>query len=425
VRHGNFVPAVEGSRVDLFREVIAVIGDQQTVEGDLSSFSAHLVALRALVDRAGPDQLVLLDEIASGTDPAQGSALAQAVLEHLAAAGPRVVVTTHFAPLKGLSATHPSFAAAAVQYHEGRPTYRLVPGAAGESHALDIAARVGLPAALLDRAHALLGAQEVELGRLLAALEAERGTVASLRAEAAAQRDDARRRAEEVARREEELRTRAKALEQQASAAFVERLRSAERAIGQVVAELQKAPSQRGVDAAKATLRALSGLVPATPATAREPAPLAVGDRVRHPRLGVGEVVGTGDEISVRAGAIVFRAKAADLERVGGPAAASPVPAPARRARAAAPADDESLRMPSNTLDLRGMRVDEGQDASERFFDQALQRGHDTVYLLHGHGTGALKDGLRGWLRSCAYVRGWQPASEEQGGDAFTVVRLG
>jgi DNA mismatch repair protein MutS2 len=425
VRHGHFVPAAEGSRVDLFRDVIAVIGDQQTVEGDLSSFSAHLVALRALVAGAGADQLVLLDEIASGTDPAQGSALAQAVLEHLAARGPRTVVTTHFAPLKGLSATHPDFAAAAVQYHEGRPTYRLVPGAAGESHALDIAARVGLPPAILERAHGLLGAQEVELGRLLAALEAERGTVATLRAEAAAQRDETRRRAEEVARREEELRTRAKALEQRASAAFVDRLRSAERAIGQVVAELQKAPSQRGVDAAKATIRALSGLVPAEEtASASAPPPLAVGDRVRHATLGVGEVVSVGDEVGVRAGAIVFRARPTDLVRLGG-APPPPTPAPPPRRSSAPKAAADPVRMPSNTLDLRGMRLDEGRDASERFFDQALQRGHDAVFLLHGHGTGALKDGLRGWLRGCSYVRGWRPASEEQGGDAFTVVQLG
>ncbi len=426
VRHGNFVPAAEGSRVDLFRDVIAVIGDQQTVEGDLSSFSAHLVALRALIDHAGPDQLVLLDEIASGTDPAQGSALAQAVLEDLAARGPRVVVTTHFAPLKGLSATHPSFAAGAVQYHEGRPTYRLVAGAAGESHALDIAQRVGLPAPILERATALLGAQEVELGRLLAALEGERGKVATLQAEAAALRDEAHRRAQDVARREEELRTRARALEQQASAAFVERLRTAEKAIGQVVAGLQKAPSQRGVDAARATVRALSGLVSEESTPTRAAPALALGDRVRHDRLGVGEVVGLGDEVSVRAGAIVFRAKPDELQRLGGgssPQAPSPAP-PRARARAPA-AEDDALRMASNTLDLRGMRVDEGQDASERFFDQALQRGHDTVFLLHGHGTGALKDGLRGWLRTCAYVRGWRPASEEQGGDAFTVVQLG
>jgi DNA mismatch repair protein MutS2 len=426
VRHGNFVPAAEGTRVDLFQDVVAVIGDQQTVEGDLSSFSAHLVALRALLDRAAPDQLVLLDEIASGTDPAQGSALAQAVLEHLAARGPRVVVTTHFAPLKGLSATKPEFAAAAVQYRNGRPTYRLVAGAAGESHALDIAARVGLPAALLDRATALLGDQELELGRLIAALAGEREKVAALQEEAASARDDALRRSAEVARREEELKSRARALEQQASAKFVDRLKNAERAIGQVVAELQKAPSQRTVDAAKATVRALSALLPEEVAAERVPEPLQPGDRVRHDKLGVGEVVAVGDEVSVRAGAIVFRARAAELTRLGAPSRPPPPPPPPpkKKGAAAAKAEDEQLRMPSNTLDLRGMRVDEGQDATERFFDQALQRGHGTVFLLHGHGTGALKDGLRGWLRSCAYVRGWRPAPEDQGGDAFTVVTL-
>jgi DNA mismatch repair protein MutS2 len=423
VRHGCFVPTAPDARVDFFRDVVAVIGDQQTVEGDLSSFSAHLQALRSLLEHAGPHQLVLLDEIASGTDPSQGSALAQAVLEHLAERGPRVVVTTHFAPLKGLSATHPSFAAAAVQYHDGRPTYRLVAGAAGESHALEIAQRVGLPEPLLARARDLIGAQELELGRLLAALERERSKVTALQDEARALRDEAHRRAEEVARREEELKTRARALEQRASAAFVDRLRSAEKAIGHVVAELQKAPSQRGVDAAKATVRALSGLAPDESRPEVAAPAFAVADRVRHEKLGVGEVVAVGDEISVRAGAIVFRARPQDLTRLGAPRAAPAAPPPPRARGKQAAAEDE-LRMAANTLDLRGMRVDEGQDASEKFFDQAIQRGHDTVYLLHGHGTGALKDGVRAWLRSSAYVRGWRPASEEQGGDAFTLVQL-
>ncbi|MEQ1508292.1 MAG: endonuclease MutS2, partial [Myxococcota bacterium] len=142
VRHGNFVPAAEGSRVDRFDAVRAAIGDQQTVEGDLSSFSAHLVALHEMVRDAGPGQLVLLDEIASGTDPAQGSALAQAILERLADAGPRVVVTTHFASLKALAAADPRFVGAAVQYADGRPTYRVLQGATGESHALSIARKV-------------------------------------------------------------------------------------------------------------------------------------------------------------------------------------------------------------------------------------------------------------------------------------------
>ncbi|MEQ1565938.1 MAG: Smr/MutS family protein [Myxococcota bacterium] len=430
VRHGNFVPAAEGSRVDRFDELLAAIGDQQSVEGDLSSFSAHLVALQQMLGRARPGQLILLDEIASGTDPAQGAALAQAVLEQLAAAGPRVVVTTHFAGLKALAASDPRFAGAAVQYTDGRPTYRVLQGASGESHALSIARRVGLSDAVLDRAETLIGAQQIELGRLLAALEQERGRAESARTDADRARAEARATAAALAEREERLRTRIRELEAKGAATFLERLKSAERAIGQVVAELQKSPTHDGVRAARATLDALKGLAPVAPEPPPAPVPtrLEIGHRVRLKKLGsMGEVVHTTDEaVQVRVGAITVRARLDEVEVLGGPVAVSKprggtslVAAPREAALA------EAVRLPSNTLDLRGMRVEEGQDAAEKFFDQALQSGWERVFLLHGHGTGALKDGLRHWLRSSSYVSDWSPASEEQGGDAFTVVVLG
>src|SRR5690606_35754711 len=114
VRAGCFVPAAAGSRVDLFTEVFANVGDAQSIEGDLSSFSGHLVALREMLARTGPGSLVLLDELASGTDPAEGAALAQAVVEEMLDQGARVVLTTHYARLKALGATDPRFGAAAV-----------------------------------------------------------------------------------------------------------------------------------------------------------------------------------------------------------------------------------------------------------------------------------------------------------------------
>jgi DNA mismatch repair protein MutS2 len=429
VRHGNFVPCAEGSRVDRFDEVLAAIGDQQTVEGDLSSFSAHLVALQAMLAEARPGQLVLLDEIASGTDPAQGAALAQAVLERLAEAGPRVVVTTHFAALKALAAADARFAGAAVQYAEGRPTYRVLQGASGESHALSIARRVGLAEDVLQRAETLMGAQELELGRLLAALEEERGRAEAARAEADRLRQEAHDTAQSLAEREERLKTRIRELEAKGAAAFLDRLKNAERAVGQVVASLQANPTQDAARAARASLDALKGLIPASPVEPRpsDPGPVAVGQRVRLTRLGsVGEVVAIADDaVQVRVGGLTVRAKRDELAALS----AGPKVAPRKGGTEVVRAPrstgfDEAVRVPGNTLDMRGMRVEEGQEAAERFFDKAVRGGWERVFLLHGHGTGALKDGLRHWLRSSAYVADWAPASEEQGGDAFTIVAL-
>jgi len=423
VRHGCFVPAVEGSRVDRFDRVTASIGDHQTVEGDLSSFSAHLVALQAMVAEAGPGQLLLLDELASGTDPAQGAALAQAVCEHLAERGPRVVVTTHFAALKALGAADPRFSVAAVQYVAGRPTYRVIQGATGESHALDIAGRVGLPPDVLTRAEKVLGEQQAELSRLLIALEAER-TRAQDASEALQRFEiEARDRAASLQRREERVQRRARQLEAEAASGFLARLGDAEKAVGQVVAELQRAPSHKGAEAARATIKAMSGLAPRAEATPAAPAEAQVGDTVRLGRS-AGRVLSiSGKHAQVQVGGITVRAKRSELTLTAAPPSEAPrVPRPS--AASAPRVLHEAVRLPTNTADLRGMRLDESQEAAEAFFDKATLRGFDAVFLLHGHGTGALKDGLRRWLTSCPYVAKFSPAAEDQGGDAFTVVRL-
>lgn len=429
VQYGCFVPADEDSRVDLFDQVLASIGDQQTVEEDLSSFSGHLVNLREMLERAEDRTLMLLDEIASGTDPAQGAALAQAVLEELADKGPRVVVTTHFARLKGLAAADPRFAVAAMQYAEGRPTYRVLLGATGESHAFSIAAEMGLPDRVLSRAASLLGEGDGELTRILEDLERERSELERRRDELGRLRLDLEAQRTRLAEREEAIKQRAKELEHRGAEAFLARLAQAEKAVGQVVADLQRAPDPRRVQAAKATLDTMRGLVPARPAPDVEPpTTLAVGDRVRLRDLGrEGEVVAVGNgTVQVRTGGITVKTRPEALERLGGRAPA-PKPGPTHVTVEYSPRDrklEEAVRIASNTLDLRGKRVDEGLEEAERFFDRMVRRGVDVVFVLHGHGTGALKQGMRDWLATSPYVASWAPAAEDQGGDAFTVVQL-
>jgi DNA mismatch repair protein MutS2 len=424
VQHGCFVPADPGARVDLFTAIHAAIGDAQSVQGDLSSFSGHLLVIATMIDAAAPGHLILLDEIASGTDPAQGAALAQAVLERLIALGPRVVVTTHFARLKALPASDARFVSAAVEYADGRPTYRVLPGAHGQSHAFGIAEKMGLEASVLARARDLMGEGERDLADLLQALDRARAEAEEARRDARAQAQRLAAREAEVARREHDLQRRAQALRDEAAAEFRDRLAAAERAIGAVVAELQRDPSHARVKAARATVGALAALAPSPDAPPTERPALAAGDRVRHKTTGaLGEVVGvTGDQALVQAGAIRLKVPVDQLEPTG----AAPAPTPPRRPapKPAAPALDRAIRLPGNTLDLRGQRVDEGLEAADRFFDRALRDGHDVVFLLHGHGTGALKQALRRWLPTCPAVRGWAPADEDQGGDAFTVAQL-
>ncbi len=427
VRLGCWVPAAEGARVDLFPEVLAVVGDHQSVAGDQSSFSSHLAALTEMVRRAGPGCLFLVDEIASGTDPEQGSALAHALVEYLLERGVRGVITTHFQRLKTLGAQDPRVAIAGMQFANGRPTWRMVRGSSGESHALETAARLGMPGVLVERARALMDAGERDLVDALAALDAERERAATATAQADAARLELATTRASLAAEQERLAKRAKELEAQASAAFRDRLSAAERAIGAVVAELQRSPSQEGARSARQSMEALRSLVP-EPEVVQAPSERVwlVGDRVVVPHLRErGEVVGTGKQIQVRTDrGLVLRVSAAELQAAA-PSAPSATPLRAKRAGSEGKGTlDRAVRNEENAIDLRGQRVEEGLAELERAFDQALRQHRNVLFVLHGHGSGAMKQAVRQWLPTCSVVAGWKPGSADQGGDAWTVVEL-
>lgn len=432
VRHGLALPCEEGGRFDFFTGLLADVGDAQTVEDDLSSFSAQLVAVREMLDHAEPGDLVLLDELASGTDPQQGAALAIAVLEALVDAGARVVTTTHYPPLKGLAATDPRFGVAAMEVREGRPTYRLIPDATGESHALATAERLGLDPVLLERARVLWKSQDEGVSETLEALELQRARLEQRERELKERITSAERRERELARRSADIEKRAEQLRDEAAAAFRKRLKSAEKAVSAVVAQLQSAPSHKAVRAAQASLDAFADLAPAKPVVVEEvPEPereLAIGDRVRHPTLGTGVVESTGKSVKVRNGMVAFTARASELELLGGPVA--PVKKKKARFRLPAPPPkkevqlDEAVRLPHNTINLRGMRVDEALDAVDVGLDKAVRAGTEAVFVLHGHGTGALKQAVRENLRGHSAVERYAPANADQGGDAYTVVAV-
>jgi DNA mismatch repair protein MutS2 len=457
VRMGCFVPAAEGSRVDFFPEVLADIGDQQTVHADLSSFSGHLATLAEMLDQAGPGCLLLLDELASGTDPAQGGALARALLERFAADGARVVATTHYAQVKGMAAADDRVAIAAMEYRDERPTYRVVAGMAGESHALSVALHVGIDAAVVDRARAVMDEGERALHEALSALEDERARSETLARRAAVAADTLERREASLAEREARLKRHAQQLEQEAAAGFLERVREAEHEIGRIVAELQRGPSPQAAERARLAVAELGdGLAAAVaeppPAAQAPPVP---GDRVRVRGLALsGEVVSTSErEVEIRAGNMTVRAKLDEVENVGtadGAGAQAGNRRSSRRAAAATskdvrpsrggsasvhaaitgsgrsggPALYEAVRLAGNTLDLRGERVEAGLARLDRFLDDAVLRNVDAVFVLHGHGTGAMKDAVRRALEGSPYVARSGPAQPEQGGDAFTVAVL-
>ncbi len=451
VRAGIPLPVAEGSRMGWFEPVLCNLGDSQSITSSLSTFSAHVAELAAILRMAGPNTLVLLDEVAAGTDPEEGAALAAAVLEALAERGATVIATTHHEPLKELATHHAKLRSAAVGFDMQTlmPTYRLLPGVAGPSTALAVASRYGLPEAVVARAHQLIPETSREREQLLRELHAERSAAVELRrgieAELVKQRsirlDLEQERADFDEKESRELQTKYREL---LSAVVQARsqLSSLEKQLksSETNSELLR-HAEREIDAAAHVISMGSPIAQVTQTKgAASPtalklqwAQLAVGAKVHVHKWGltaeVVELTSKG-EVKVAAGALratfalddLQLVKSATAPRPGGPVKSRHIKS--KHDTSAASARKTPVRVDSNTLDLRGQRVDEALEAVDVFVDALLRTGESAAYILHGHGTGALKQAVRAHLRDSLHVSDSSPADPEDGGDAFTIFWL-
>ena len=442
-RAGLPLPVGEGSRMPLYRTVYTAIGDEGDLSRDLSTFTAHLTALRHILEAAGPNTLVLVDEMAADTDPREGAALAIAALEMLVGRGAQVLITTHLEELKALGLADPRFAPASVGFDVEKlaPTYELKLGEVGASSAIDIARRVGLPDSLCDRARDILGKGGSTIAEAVQKLDAERQGAARARLEIEELRGELRREREELQKERERVR----ALEQETRAGARAELlgdiarRRAE--VSTLIAQLQAAPAMaQAIEAQRALseAQAREELEQAreqvggeeAPAEGSAPSRIVQGARVRHLRLGsdgiVVEVSGT--HATVQMGSLRTKVALDDLVPAG--AAKKALTQPGFRktkaeklgraeAARAAPVD---LRLP--LVDVRGQRVDDALRTLELELDRHLRAGEETVHVLHGHGSGALKSAVRENLSRSPYVARSRGAESHEGGDGVTVVTL-
>ncbi len=450
VRAGMHLPAGAGSAIHPFAHVLTDIGDPQSVEEDLSSFGGHVLALRRILevlDGADGPALVLLDEIAAGTDPQQGAALAASVLQAVLDRGALVVTTTHFAPLKALPSVDGRLVNGRLEYDGAamRPTYRLTVGNPGRSYAFDIARRLGLPDALLADAEGRLEPSHLEIEALLAELEQERGAVRRERAAVDERRREVERERAGLARRGEELKQRMRTLQEEVLERFDGEVEGYREVVRGLIRDLQREPSLRAAERARKRIaqggRELrQGLAAKIEDGADDPgegpdwSAAAVGDRVVVAATGrTGELASLPDHrgrVEVLVGGARLRCRTRDLEPQG------PPERPRSRGRSGRPGKSipdkdgrretlaDAVRHPGNTLDLRGERVDEALARVDRFLDDASLRGDAVVFVLHGFGTGVLRKAIREHLAESAYVAEFRPAGEKQGGDAVTAVRL-
>lgn len=444
LRCGMHLPVRGPSRLPYYSQVWADIGDEQSLERQLSTFTAHLQRLLGFLEQADRQTLILLDEIAGGTDPGEGAALGQALLEALVDRVAQLVVTTHYEALKSLALGDPRFVNASVGFELQRlaPTFELHQGVPGSSFALVVAQRLGLPPTLNARARTLLGERAERSSELMVRLADERSRLRQTqqRLELAEQRAQAERQGYEHLRRELQQREQ-RALAQTHREALAELTRARQelqrlrRALRQPVDReaLRVLDQQVSVVARTVAVhgpRPTPALGPPLPAEA-----LVIGARVRVGGLGAeAEIVAAPQRgrVTVLLGGLRTQV---GVEQLHAPAP-GPTPAPATdpgpRGRAlGAGVDppgtatlDAPGRGPDNTLDLRGQRVEDALRAAERFLDQSLLEGRDLIYLLHGHGSGALRRALRTELERSPAVERWSAAEPRAGGEALTVVWL-
>ncbi len=424
------IPAGAGSRLPFLHNVVATVGDDQDLLADRSTFSGRLMRLREAWEAAEPGALILLDELGSGTDPEEGSALAAALLEGLAGSGCLMLITTHLSQLAAAALETDGAFCGAMQFDgdTGRPTYRLLPGPPGGSEALALARRLDLPAAWLDRAEELLGSEHQDLRRLLAEVERSRQELAERHRVLEVELDDAvklrQRLAEQNAALSEERKTLNQTFQRRLEAFQEETHRRLKSEAERLRAELEA--GRRRHLAATATERIFQD-APSFETADESGAEITVGGAVKHRRLGW---IGTLEKLDrgraqVRVGGKALRCSGQDLiaaaDAGSGPRGATKPPS---RLPATSPGADTSLDEPPRELKLIGQRVEPALDLLDRFLDRSLLASLAEVRIIHGHGSGRLRTAVRQHLRSHPAVAGQRSGRKHEGGDGATVASL-
>ncbi|MCY4640683.1 MAG: Smr/MutS family protein [Chloroflexi bacterium] len=421
------VPAEPGSTIPVYDAVFADIGDEQSIEQSLSTFSSHVTAIIDVIERAGPRSLALLDELGAGTDPVEGAVLAVAIVERLVAAGVTLIATTHHGELKAHAHDHPRLLNASVEFDVETlsPTYRLRMGIPGESNALAISERLGMPADVVEAARGRVSGEERELSRMLANLR-EQLERAETRAEAAGHdRAEAERLRAELAASHEQLDAESERRRAEAQRHLRDELRDTERLLARTRRQVEAARlEQADADMARAreAARAVRRPPPAPRPERRElrgRLSVVPGARVWLAGMSVpGEALSAPDargEFELTLGALRTRARLAQVVRTEAPAGGE---APAVRLRTG-PVDD-----PGESIEVRGRTLDEALPAVEEYLDRAVRVGRSRVLVIHGKGTGTLRRAVRDLLAHHPLVASQEPAERAEGGEGVTVAHL-
>lgn len=426
---GLHLPATE-ARLTIFRNVFADIGDEQSIEQNLSTFSAHMSNIVRILKQVDERSLVLLDELGSGTDPAEGAALAQAIVSYLRDKGTTTFVATHYPELKVYASQTPGATNASLLFdlETLSPTYEMTIGLPGRSNAFAIARRLGLDETILDEAMRLLGtgshkAEDMldSIYELREKIESEEAKTRLILRQVETEREELQKRLADIEREREQVLAAARAEAEAELEALREEIRQIRKQLRDVQSLNQLKKMGRQVDElAEKQVEAVgkTAVSPPTPSRSRRKkrTQIQIGDIVRIKTLGAtGEVVSLGKkDVVVALGQMQMRARWEDLELQESPKT-KPEPEPELVPMAQSPGIE---------LDLRGKQVEEALTILDKYLDDAFLARLPWVRIIHGKGTGRLRQAVRKALNHHAHVASWEEGKDGEGGAGVTVAKL-
>ena len=425
---GMQVPALDGCKLAIFDKIFADIGDEQSIEQNLSTFSSHMTNIVDIMEQVDQHTLVLFDEIGAGTDPQEGAALAMALLDEVIAKGARIVATTHYPELKAYGYNREKVMNASVEFdiETLRPTYRLMMGVPGRSNAFEISSRLGLRDDIINQAKSYLGVDSKNVENMITALEDTRKAAEVKLAEANQLMDESHKLHKDLQQKWHEF-------EEKRDTLFKRAEEKAERALEQareeaeiIVSEVRKMKDQtmwkehEWIEARKLLEEAQPELVEKKQASEKteEARSLQVGDEIKHKTLQqTGEIIEkkNENEYIIQVGMMRVTANKKDLQYIG-KVKSEPETTFTSVVTSNAPVKNE--------IDLRGKRFEEAMHELEAYMDRAVMQNYPRVTIIHGRGTGALRKGVDNFIKQSPYIKSSRYGGEGEGGSGVTIVEL-
>lgn len=439
---GLHIPANDGSKIPVYEDVFADIGDEQSIEQSLSTFSSHMKNIVEIVDRASENTLVLLDELGAGTDPTEGAALAISILETLKAKGAKMMATTHYTELKKYALQTEGVENASMEFDVETlsPTYRLSIGIPGKSNAFEISRKLGLSEEIIERSRGLLEGGDIQFEAVLEAIESDRKAAREELEQARIEREEARSLKEEMDKRAERESARREKMINSAkeeARAIIADAKEVSETVREELKELDRLEDRsernRRMDRSRKMIRDAAGRYKETIRIEENNDPVSlddikVGDRVKVLTIGQnGEVIALPDsrgEITVQVGIMKMKCKAENLKLIIDGTRKKKKPKPKTGKSTYAGLYRSKSVSVSPTINVQGQNLDDALANVAKYIDDAFMAHLSEVTIIHGRGEGILKNGIHSMLKKHPQVKSFRKGNFNEGGDGVTVVTL-